>query len=396
MKYVIIGSSAAGISALQTLIKIDSNSEVVCLSQEKEFPYNKCFLADYFSKSTEESSLYLKPNEFFQDSRISLLLNTEVVQLRPKEKEILTAAGKSISYDKLLLATGSSPIIPKISGSENVKGIFTFHALRDTVALQNFIDTYKVQNAIVIGAGLTGLECADALQKNDISVSVINKSDYVLSSLITPSMAEFIQQKMKEKGIDCLNNESVVSISNTNGLVSSVLLASGKNSSCDLIVFACGSQPNTTLAMNAGIITDNKAIVTNEYLQTSISDIYAAGDIMRAKNIFSGMYMRSCMWPDAMLQGRIAAMNMAGKEKTYPGIHFQAESMFFGLDFFACGKSIKEYSTSHLTIKKDLSFYHGFGITQSYLESCVLIGNCEEKFTIRKLIQTKQSISEIL
>lgn len=336
-KYLIIGASAAGIAAATKLRQLDPLAFIECISQEKELPYNKCFLADYFSGKKEEHSLFLKSKDFFEKERIVLTQGLKVVALNKEQKHIIGEDGQIKEYDALLVATGSSPFIPfDVVGK---KGIFTFNTLGDVVAILAYMKAHFVKNVVIIGAGLSGLECADSLLGHGLSVTLVEKQSHVLKAVLHEKAASFLEQKICSAGVTLLLNSSVSKIVYDDyGTVTEIITSSGLSMKTELVVVALGVRPNSLFLEQSGIVlAENKALFVNDYLQSSDSFIYGAGDIVMVKDKITGRAVKSSLWPDALQQGICAASNMAGMPKLYEGVISSMNSAFFGIKFHSSG-----------------------------------------------------------
>ncbi len=330
--YLIIGNSAAGISALNKLWQLDSAASILCISDEQERPYNKCFLADYLSGEKKEGQIFTKifhPN-------VDFLFEKRVIAIDPERKKVKLSDNSEVAYRKLLLATGSSPLIPPIAGID-AAGVFTFHTLRDTNQIFSYIKQNDFSHVTIIGAGLSGLEASDALRSQNLDVTVIERSAHVLSNQIDREAAFFIQERMQEQGISFMPNQEVTKVLSSHGKVNGVMLSNGLHISTQAVICATGLKPNSELARIAGIRLIGDSVWVDKYMRTSDEHIYAAGDVVVVKDQLTHKLVRSCTWPDAMHQGLIAAHAMSDNAKVYPGVVTITSSAFFGVKFAACG-----------------------------------------------------------
>lgn len=345
-QYVIIGASAAGIAAASELRKLDKKARILCITQETEFPYNKCFLADYLSGIKEGQDVFLKQESFFEKQEIELLFGHQVTSIN-KEQQIITCNNnKTFSYTSLLFATGSSPVLPPIEGIKGASNIFQFHTLHDTEKLRAKVSQKTINNVVIIGAGLSGLECADSLNDFVKNITVIERSAHILLHQVTSDAADFIECAMRDEGITSLCNSTVSRVEQKDGSVVAVYLADGKKLPVDMLVCATGMHPNSELAKEVDLAIENYAIVTDKYLRTSDPYIFAAGDVALVTDVLTGNKMRSCSWPDALKQGMVAASNMVGIATEYAGTVSTATTAFFRLKLSVAG-NIKNMKSSY-------------------------------------------------
>src|SRR5579859_659184 len=330
--HIIIGTSAAGIGVLNKLRTLDPEARIICISDEKEFPYNKCLLADYMSGVKPEQAVFTRQPDFFKNNRIELLLAMSVVGIDSDRQTITLDDGQILSYDTLFLGLWSGvskpPITCTFASSAFVlndplitlhdKGIFIFHTLGNVNDIMQYIKTHNVRNVCILGAGLSGLECADALSAHGLNITVVEKGPHVLMRQVDAQGAGLIEKYMHNKGITLLKNASVTHIVG-NESVKRIELESGEKIATDLLIIATGLKPRSSLAAESGIETNQGYVVTNDFLQTNVPTIWAGGDCIMVKDQLTGTLMPSCSWPDAMLQGSIAAHGMVGQKKIYPG-----------------------------------------------------------------------------
>lgn len=391
-KYVIIGTSAVALGASTKLRQLDAQAEIICISDEKEDPYNKCFLADYAAGIKPLAEVFTLKPAIAIAKNIKLMLGCHVVSINPESQEVVIHDGTSISYDALLLGMGSSPYMPPIDNLNNLHGVFTFHTLADIETIAHYRQNHKAKKVVVIGAGLSGLECADALYMQGMQVTIVERASQVLPHSITMQAATFITEKIKAAGIQLVVNQQVQKLIGDAGQASGVQLASGDQLPADMVIIATGLTPNSGLARAANIaVHDRNGVLVNEYLQTSQKAIWAAGDLVMIKNQITGNLVRSTTWPDAMQQGMIAASNMAGIPQIYTGTTPILSSAFFGVKFAACG----DFTTLDLELlqKTTPDAYEAILTLGDRLKGFILIGDQTKRPLLRRLLLTQESIS---
>ncbi len=342
--YIIIGTSAAGIAAVQKVRQADAQARIICFSEEAELPYNKCFLADFLGEQKDLSTVYTKSADFFSSLSIELYLATKVIAIDPVKKNVITHDGKSYYYTVLLLAVGAASRTPTCSYKKNMQGFFPFYTLSDALTVQEWIKKEKPKNVLVMGAGLTGLEVADALRVHGVSVTVVEQQSRLLMRHSDTEGSDFITNAMKNCSVDLVLGVGVSEIvSNAHNCVTEVVFSDGTSKKVDLVIGALGSCARLELAESAGLAIQQGAVVTNEFLQTSDPAIFAAGDVVLVKNRITGELVRTALWPDAVAQGMYAGRAMTvvggdGKEvQEYPGVVPVATSSFFGVSFHSAG-----------------------------------------------------------
>lgn len=383
--YILIGASAASMGALHKLRQVNPGASVSIFSAEKELPYNKCLLADFLAGIHEQERLAI----YRPAGQAHLYLNTQIVSIDPAGKTITTQAGIIHAYDHLLLGMGSGPWIPPIAGVEN-QGVFTFHTLADTLAIKEYVAKNQVKNAVIIGAGLSGLEAADALAQQGIAVTVVEKADRVLPTLLSQKGAEFLSGCMAGRGIGLRLGSVVDRIESADQKVTAVVLADGTQIPACLVIVATGLRANTDLCRQAGIACGSHGVIVDGHMRTNQPYIYAAGDLIEITDMLTGNPIRSCMWPDAMQQGMHAALAMAGQPKAYPGASVIVSSAFFGLKFARAG-----IVGAPQTMKVG-DFYHEISQKEGILQGFTVLGTRHDLGLLRRLILTKQPLLDSL
>ena len=389
-RYIIIGNSAAGVAAVEKIKELDAESEIICISKEKEYPYNKCKLAYYLAGKKDERSVFL---DVLKNESVTMLLGRTVEKVLSDNKQILLKNGETVVYDELLIATGAHPIRPKIRGTEIASGIFTFHTLQDTNDILDFIKKQHPKHAVVIGSGMTGLEVADALSSLGINVTVVEKNNRVLCNQSDEYGSNVIEKAMEKKKVQFLLNYVVKEIVSENGMVKQIILNDEKIIPAHMVVCALGVAPTIGLLKNLGIETEKCGIVTDEYMRTNKEHIYAGGDVACVKDFMSGKNMRNSTWSDACAQGVVAAHAMVGKPIKYAGALPIAFSKFFGIKFASCGQFADNLEEYEQMVKKGDGFYNKIVLKNGRVIGFILIGNTDSFSFLRDVLKKKEKVS---
>lgn len=391
--HIIIGAAAAGMGVLNTLIKLDPNSRIICISDETENPYNKCFLADYLHKVKQEHELHILRKEILEHPNFHLFLGVRVTAINPQTKTILLSDNTSVPYDTLFIGTGSSPIMPPIIGLQQAEGVFTFHTLADANKIMAYAKDNDVTRVGVVGAGLSGLECADSLRAWGLEVTVIERGDRVLTRQMDEAGSEFIAKCMRGVGIELLCNQTVEKVMHALGRVSSVLFSSGEVRQIEMLIVATGLKPNGALAQNAGLAMRDGYIAVDEYMCSSDPNIFSAGDCVMVFDQITKQMVPSCTWPDAMQQGSIAAHGMSGIKKAYPGAFVITSSAFFGKTLVTAGEVNNLNPEYTVRITQGDDFYHKLVLHEGRLKGYLLIGNTSQASKLRRALLTGEPLS---
>ncbi|NLM76017.1 MAG: NAD(P)/FAD-dependent oxidoreductase [Clostridiaceae bacterium] len=304
---LIVGNGAAGISAAKAARAQDPESEITLFGKDSRLPYYRLRLCDYIGRSVDYDALKISNEEWFEKNRIRVETSSEVTAIDPTARKII-ANGKGYSYDSLVLATGSTPIMPPFKGRE-LSGIHTIWTLEDIVEINKRLQDAK--KAVVIGGGLLGLEAAYKISSMGIEVSLIEGMPRLLPKQLDEEGSEIFRDKVQSLGISVFCGKSVTGFEGDNtGHVRQVLMADDTRLEADIVIVAVGVAPDISLFQNTGI-SMNRFIIVNEKMETSVKDIYAAGDVASINGRWFGQ------WSVASGQGKIAGINAAGGNAVY-------------------------------------------------------------------------------
>ena len=391
-KIVVIGASAASIGFISKLRSFDTQSEIVCFSGEKHVPYNRCLLADFTMLGKSFDDIQLKSDNFFEDNNVDLRLGSWVTAI-DREQKTVTVNGQEESYDYLFIGTGTQAFIPNIPGTD-LPGVFGFHAFADVDKLDTFIQNLMPKSAIVIGAGINGIEAVSALVSRGLKVSVVDLSDSIMPLQVDEKAADFIEKLMKESGVSVFKGQKIISLQTRNKeSVGRVQFESGAFLATDCVILATGSRVNSSLIEQAGLKTQQGSLVVNNSMQTSDQSIYAGGDICMAPDILSKDLVKSVTWSDAMLQGLTAATQLSEKPRSYPGIVGMRDSEFFGYEFYGCGETV-DVELFDVIERHKKGYLHKFYLFDGKLQGFILIGNVENLARYRTFYLTQQEIDK--
>lgn len=392
-KHLIIGASAAGIGAANALNRFDPESEIICIAKEVHKPYNTCFLADYLTGEKTKQELLLPIEHIFNKPNRILITGVTVEHIIPEEKKAVCSDGRVFAYDTLFLGTGYKPVQLFAPQERRLKGYFSFYYQDDIERIDRFLKIKQHGNAIVIGGGINGLECADALAKSGCKVTVIQRAHQLLNGMVPEAVAEFITKKMEVCGVQLCTSVTVQKIISKDEAVIGVQLSDGTQLAADLVVCSVGARPNSALAQHAALQTIDGAVVVNEYLHTSNEHIYAGGDVARVYDRFSNCWRPNIRWQEAMRQGMLAGKAMAGIPQKYEGANIIVESHFFGLAFAAAGPTGGEQFERSQEITKN-----GCRILisqKSKPRGFVLVGSSIPLISARRALLTQQSFGSL-
>jgi nitrite reductase (NADH) large subunit len=329
MKFVIIGSGVAGMTAALDLSRReDADAEIHLYTEESYAYYYRPQVTNYLAGIASLEKVVRRPVEWYAERGIRMHLEAPVAEIRPDEKVILLEEGRRVGYDKLLVATGSHPFIPPLEGTEK-EGVFTLRTLADAVAIKEYAG--QCERAVVIGGGLLGLESARGLQGMGLDVSVVELFPWLMPAQLDEMGGEILASFADQQGYEVRTGSSGKAILGE-GQVEGLLLSDGETLEAQMVIIAAGVRPNIQLAEDAGLEV-NRGIIVNERMETNLPDIYAAGD---------NASFRSVCWaiaPVAQAQARVAAANMVGEEAAYDPVTPSTSLKVMGIDVSSAGKS---------------------------------------------------------
>lgn len=302
MVYVIVGASASGINAAKTLRENDKNAEIILVSKD-EYVYSRCILHHFLDGRREIEALDFTPNNFFEIYNIKWIKAVEVIGIDIKEKKLTLSNNENLSYDKVLLAAGSSSFLPPIENLRTANNVIGLRNLDDAIKIKE--EAKKVKNVAILGAGLVGVDALAGLLDYDVNITLIEMGDRILPLQLDNYAANVYQERLKEEGVNFkfgVKAEKVIVDDNNNPV--SIKLNTEEEVPCELIIACTGVRANVGFLNNSDIECDKFGLIINSKGETNVRDVYGAGDITG----------RNPIWPTAVKEGIIAANNMLGKE----------------------------------------------------------------------------------
>lgn len=392
---VIVGNGSAGLAALEAIHRTDPEIACRVISEEETLAYSPTALPYLFSGRIEEGRLFLRAEAFYAANNAQLIKGKRVERVLPGEKRVLFADGSKLGYDKLLIATGASPIIPEIKGLAEAR-FFLFRSLKDAKELMAAAKRKK--EAVVVGGGLVGMETASGLIKRGLRVTVVEKEERILPLYFDSSSAAMTKKIYEDNRVELLTGEEVTEVSGrAKGARVALKLKSGRKMETQLLVLAVGMAPNLALTKDSGIAV-NKGILVDDTMRTNIPDIFAGGDVAEAKGLLTGEKVINAILPDAVEQGRVAGTNMAGGTDRYSGGLPMNIFNFFGHTAFSCGLALAS-GDGFQTLERcwtNKNRYRKLVFKENKLVGAILINEGIDPGIIQSLIRKGSDLKEVM
>ena len=326
MKYVIIGSSAAGINAIRELRKYDKEGEIILVSKDEHI-YSRCILHQYLAGERTLERLNFAEPDFDKVYNVKWMRGREAIGLRPADHILVLDGNEELGYDKLLVATGSHTFIPPIKGLSEADNYIGFRNIDDIEVLKE-VPKYA-KNIIVLGSGLIGIDCATGYLHMGVKVTLVDFAGWLLNRQLDERAAKTYIDAFKENGVDQYYGVGVNEVHvDDNHKIYEIVLSDGTVLPCDYFIVTAGVRSNVEFLKDSGLELSRVGLVYNEFGQTSDPDVYGAGDV-------SG---QSPIWPVAVKEGMVAAANMAGhREKMTDFFASKSTMSFLGIHTMSLG-----------------------------------------------------------
>ena len=385
MHYLIIGNGVAGTTAAGEIRKHDSAGEITIFSSEALPFYSRIRLVEYLAGDISDQDLVLFKKEWYESHSISLMLSSQVQSIEPQYSRIILADGSSRTYDRLLIASGGIPLIPKLDGV----------SLPFVLPLRTYEDARRIRAALpncsavtVLGGGLLGIETAEALRRTGKSVTVIETFPRLLPRQLDAAGAAILLEMLQKRGLTFVlpaRAAGIVDAPHDRGIE----LEDGRFIKTEMVVLSAGMLPNVALA-EALPIRHGRGIQVNDRLETETPRIYAAGDVAEHRGMTYGI------WPAAEEQGRIAGVNMSGGEETYEGTLPATTLKVAGISLVSAGEIDPDGKhRSLVTSLPDRGVYRKIVVDGETVIGCILFGDMTGRKALLNAVAKKQHVNEL-
>lgn len=387
MKYVIIGSSAAGINGARELRRLDKDSRIIMISQDKAI-YSRCILHHYLAGERTLEQLSFAEEDFAERFRVEWKKGRTCIGLNQEEKKVLLDSGEAVAYDKLLIASGSHtflPPIPNLDKAEAAGCVCGFRNIEDMEKLKEVAAHAK--HIVVMGAGLVGLDCTMGFFSLGRKVTLVETAEWLLSRQLDEKAAKTYEYALEKAGINQYYGAGIQEIRrNERNQIQEILLTDQSLLPCDYLVVTAGVRPNIDFLAGTSVAVDACGLVYDEHGQTNDPSIYGAGDV-------SG---KSPIWPAAVKEGLIAAANMAGEERKMTDFFASKATMnFFGIPTMSLGKVNPAEGEGVAEIEETETSYKKIVHQQGKIIGAVLQGDLAYSGILQQLIARKIDITRV-
>jgi len=387
-KIIIIGNGIAGLAAAKSIRKRNKIAEILIIGDEKELTYNRPMLSDYLADDYEKDQFYIESIKWYEENNVQQLLNTRVIKVDTNEKNIITKNKEIYKYDKLILASGSHNFIPSITDIKKA-GVYSIRNIEYVKNIKK--DLKKVENVVIIGGGLLGLEAANGFVKQGKKVTILEVMDQIVKRQLDFKTANYLKSQIENQGVRVLTKIGITALLGGDN-VTGVQLDNGEIINADIVVVSAGIRSNIELFKSTNI-NINHGVIVNNKMETNVENIYAAGDIAEFENRVYGI------WPAASAQGDIAGANAVGDNKIFE--HFTPSVVLnaFNTEIFSigdiCSKMKDHYSTLIFEDFKNGN-YEKIVFLDDVLVGGLLVGNMKKTTKLISGIKRKATKDEII
>lgn len=344
-RYLIVGDGAAGITAAETLRRIDPSATIGVFSDEANPGYYRAALTNYLLGELRDDQLWCVSPDFYETRKIHRVF-ARITHVDAARREIWdSASNAALPYDELLIAAGARPRAPTFPGAD-LAGVMTFRTLQDAQRVMERLRAQSAQTAVVLGGGPLGLEWAHGLHERGVKVTILERSQRFMPRVLDETASHLLTVRLRQAGIDVIQGEQVArAFPAASGAVGAIATDTGRTLRCDLLCVAFGVVPNSELVAGAGVpLAADGAVQVDRRMHTRVPGIWAAGDCASV----DGELLQ--LWEPARLQGQIAARNMAGQSAVYRTGAFYFATRLFDLDFASVGSTVDEAANADVIV----------------------------------------------
>jgi NAD(P)H-nitrite reductase large subunit len=396
-KYVIIGGSVGGIGAVEAIREVDPMGELTVISEELFPQYSRPMISEYVSREATLETMKYRGDQFWKDNNVQALTGRIAEKINFTKKHVKLDGGDKVEFEKLLIATGGRPFVPRMEGGEK-DGVFTFTELSSAESIESKLE--KSESAVVIGGGLIGVSATEALVKRGIKVTLVELKNKILNLILDETASEIAEKVLREAGVTIITGQTVQQIigrKDDENAVGGVMMTDGVEISCDLVVVAIGVIPRTELVKKTDVKI-NRGILVNRFMRTNVPDVYACGDVAEAHDFLLNGNRLLPLWPLAHLGGRVAGYNMAGKKAEYFGGTVMSALKYFGLPIISVGIMNSEDGGDYEVLVEqhpEKTVYKKIVLKKDVIVGFIFLGDIEKSGMFFQLIKNHVNVGDI-
>ena len=383
-KYLIVGNGIAGLSAAKEIRKNDTKGSILMVTKESYLTYWRMKLSELLPKTIKKDGLLINNESWYKENNIEVLLNKSVTKINSEEKDVILDDNNAISYDKLLIATGSSPFIPFIKGNEKL-GVFALRTLDDLREIQDYLKNCGTVS--VIGGGLLGIEAAWSLSHVVKKVNIIEFAPYLLHKQLDKEISHKLADRIMGEGINLFLSQETEEVIGDER-VTGIRLKSKDLINTNAILISAGVRPNLELVKDTNI-KYNRGIVIDQQLRTNVDDIYAAGDVAEVDGNIIGL------WTVGLEQGKIAGANMSGQNILFTKPKLSTTLKIKDIQVFSAG-DIFNYDRIYEYRDDDKDIHHKIYTKDKKIVGVILYGDLKEMNKLRNAVFNNINIEDYL
>lgn len=384
MKYIVIGNGVAGVSAAEAIRKNDPSASITIFSGENYYHYSRPRVIEFLAGKVSIDGITIRNGEFYKKNNIHLVQPVRVASVNPERKIVRLEDETEERYDKLIVAAGANSFLPPVPGSD-AEGVFTLRTIHDALRIIEF--SQGKRDAVIIGGGLLGIEAGSSLTQRGLKVTIVEVFDRLLPRQLDTESAAILRRLLEMKNLSFLLPRHLQTISKQADGRLQISFTDGDPLSADLALFSAGIRPNMDILQGSGIETA-RGIKVNDFLQTSVDSVYAAGDIAEHRGVIYGL------WSAAREQGQIAGMNASGGRVAYAGSLLSTTLKVAGINVVSLG-SIEPDANTQTLVQSGLDSIRTFFIKDEKLVGAVLVGDISRFQEIQGMIKDGRKISHL-
>lgn len=389
-RVVIIGHGIAGVTAADHVRRLHPECEVTVVGKEKFPLYNRMGITRLIYGRSAMQGLYLLPEAWYGENRISCWLNTQAARIDPAGQTVSLAMGDELPYDRLILATGSASYVPPLAGF-GAAGTFALREAEDAMEIRAYAQDTHARSAVVAGGGLLGIEAGYALLKLGLRVTVLERGGWPLQRQIDERGGAVLRDYLAGLGMQMFVESEVARLEAENGTVKEAVLRDGRALPCDVFLVCTGIRPNTALAQAAGLAV-KRGVVVDSHLRTSAPNVYCAGDAAEYQGETYGQ------WPACVEQGAIAAANAVGDDREYRGTLPSTILKVVGAELISIGRIAASSAEDRIVVVDDTETrrYAKLVVAEGKLAGAIMLGFPKEAALVTEAVKSGRDVSRHL